>query len=117
MLRDLGFVGAHLYPHWFDEAPDAAKYYPFYAKCCELGVPIQMQVGHCSSTIRTGGCRASGAHLSDRIAMDFPDLKLVGIHIGYPYEEMISVAWKHSNVHIGLMPTPRNTGRRPHGST
>ena len=46
-VRDLGFVGAHLYPHWFDEAPDAAKYYPFYAKCCELGVPIQMQVGHC----------------------------------------------------------------------
>ena len=33
-VRDLGFVGAHLYPHWFDEAPDAAKYYPFYAKCC-----------------------------------------------------------------------------------
>ncbi len=35
--------------------------------------------------------------------MDFPDLKLIGIHIGYPwYEEMISVAWKHPNVHIGL---------------
>ena len=46
-VRDLGFVGAHLYPHWFELPPDHAKYYPFYAKCCELDVPIMMQVGHC----------------------------------------------------------------------
>ncbi len=46
-IKELGFVGAHLYPHWFEMAPDANRYYPIYAKCCELGVPIQMQVGHC----------------------------------------------------------------------
>ena len=45
-VRTLGFVGAHLYPHWFGWAPDHAKYYPYYAKCCELGIPIRMQVGH-----------------------------------------------------------------------
>ena len=103
-VRDLGFVGAHLYPHWFDEAPDAAKYYPFYAKCCELDVPIQMQVGHCL-VYNPHRRLPSVAHpiCLDRIAMDFPDLKLIGIHIGYPwYEEMISVAWKHANVYIGL---------------
>ncbi len=44
-VRELGFVGAHLYPHWFELAPDHARYYPFYAKCVELDVPIQMQVG------------------------------------------------------------------------
>tara|TARA_E500000331_G_scaffold209159_1_gene200539 strand:+ start:63 stop:935 length:873 start_codon:yes stop_codon:yes gene_type:complete len=103
-VRDLGFVGAHLYPHWFDEAPDAAKYYPFYAKCCELDVPIQMQVGHCLVYNPHRRLPSVGHPIClDRIAMDFPDLKLVGIHIGYPwYEEMISVAWKHPNVHIGL---------------
>ncbi|MFM7432047.1 MAG: amidohydrolase family protein, partial [Gammaproteobacteria bacterium] len=42
-VKHMGFIGAHLYPHWFDLPPDHAKYYPFYAKCCELGVPIQMQ--------------------------------------------------------------------------
>ena len=46
-IRELGFVGAHLYPHWFEMPPDHARYYPIYAKCAELGVPIQMQVGHC----------------------------------------------------------------------
>ncbi|HSN71875.1 MAG TPA: amidohydrolase family protein, partial [Steroidobacteraceae bacterium] len=41
-VNSLGFVGAHLYPHWFALAPDHAKYYPYYAKCCELDVPIMM---------------------------------------------------------------------------
>ena len=44
-VRNQGFIGAHLYPHWFELSPDHAKYYPFYAKCCELDIPIQMQVG------------------------------------------------------------------------
>ena len=46
-VKELGFVGAHLYPHWFGQAPDAAIYYPYYARCAELGIPIMMQVGHC----------------------------------------------------------------------
>jgi predicted TIM-barrel fold metal-dependent hydrolase len=41
-VKDYGFVGAHLYPHWFGLAPDHAKYYPYYAKCCELDIPIMM---------------------------------------------------------------------------
>ena len=44
-VRELGFVGAHLYPHWFELAPNHAKRYPFYAKCVELGAPVQIQVG------------------------------------------------------------------------
>ena len=44
-ITEMGFIGAHVYPHWFELAPDHPKYYPFYAKCVELGVPIQMQVG------------------------------------------------------------------------
>src|SRR5262245_4103473 len=41
-IREFGFVGAHLYPHWFELAPDHAAYYPFYAKCVELDVPIML---------------------------------------------------------------------------
>jgi hypothetical protein len=38
----------------------------------------------------------------DNIACDFPELVIIGIHIGFPWtEEMISVAWKHENVYIG----------------
>ncbi|MFM9886089.1 MAG: amidohydrolase family protein, partial [Burkholderiales bacterium] len=44
-VREYGFIGAHGYPHWFELAPDHARWYPFYAKCVELDVPIQLQVG------------------------------------------------------------------------
>jgi uncharacterized protein len=102
-VRELGFVGAHLYPHWFELAPDHARYYPIYAKCCELDVPIMMQVGHCLSY---GGPRtfpSVGRPITlDRVACDFPELKLIGMHIGFPWtDEMISVAYKHPNVYIG----------------
>lgn len=102
-IKELGFVGAHLYPHWFEMAPDHARYYPFYAKCCELGVPIQMQVGHCLRYSDERPLKSVGRPITlDTIACDFPDLKLVGIHIGWPWtEEMIAVSYKHRNVFIG----------------
>jgi len=102
-VKNYGFVGAHLYPHWFGLAPDHAKYYPFYAKCVELDVPIEMQVGHCLLYTPDYPLKSVGQPITlDTIACDFPELKLIGIHIGYPWtEEMISVAWKHPNVYIG----------------
>ena len=30
-VKEFGFVGAHVYPHWFELPPNNAKYYPFYA--------------------------------------------------------------------------------------
>lgn len=44
-VKEYGFIGAHGYPHWYELAPDHARWYPFYAKCVELGIPIQLQVG------------------------------------------------------------------------
>jgi predicted TIM-barrel fold metal-dependent hydrolase len=103
-VKELGFVGAHLYPHWFRLAPDAALYYPYYAKCCELDIPIMMQVGQ--NLIYQKDVRLPSVArpiLLDQVAIDFPELKLLGIHIGTPWaDEMIAMAWKHENVFIGL---------------
>jgi predicted TIM-barrel fold metal-dependent hydrolase len=102
-IKHLGFIGAHVYPHWFDLPPDHAKYYPFYAKCAELGVPIQMQVGQSMVYTKEAPMRSVGRPiLLDGIACDFPELKLIGIHVGIPWtDEMIAMAWKHENVYIG----------------
>ena len=102
-VRELGFVAAHLYPHWFELPPDHRRYYPIYSKCAELGIPIMMQVGQC---LRYGGGRTHpsvGRPITlDTVAIDFPELTIIGIHIGYPWtDEMISMAWKHENVYIG----------------
>jgi hypothetical protein len=38
----------------------------------------------------------------DGVACDFPELKLVGIHVGIPWaDEAIAMAWKHKNVYLG----------------
>jgi len=102
-VKELGFIGAHLYPHWFELAPDHAKYYPFYAKCTELDIPIQMQVGQSMVYSREHRTVSVGKpHALDPVACDFPELKLIGIHIGIPWtDEMIAMAWKHDNVYIG----------------
>jgi len=99
-VTEYGFVGAHLYPHWCGLPPDHAKYYPFYTKCAELGVPIMMQVGHNLVYSRARRLPSVGRPIClDQVAIDFPELKLIGIHIGIPWtEEMISMCWKHENV-------------------
>ena len=100
-VKEYGFVGAHLYPHWCELPPDHRKYYPYYAKCCELDIPIMMQVGHNLIYSRNRRLPSVGRPIYlDQVAIDFPDLKLIGIHIGIPWtEEMISMCWKHENVY------------------
>ena len=101
-VKELGFIGAHLYPHWFELAPNHAKYYPYYAKCIELDIPVQMQVGQSLIYAKDQPCRSVGRPIYlDDIACDLPELKLIGTHVGIPWtDEMIAMAWKHENVYI-----------------
>ena len=102
-VREYGFIGAHAYPHWFGLAPDHAKWYPFYAKCCELDVPYQLQVGQSLVYTTEQYLTSVGRPITlDAVACDLPELKLVGIHVGIPWvDEMIAMAWKHPNIYIG----------------
>jgi len=113
-VKEYGFVGAHLYPHWFGRAPDAAIYYPYYARCAELGIPIMMQVGHCLVYQKDRRLPSVGRPITlDQVAIDFPELTLIGIHLGYPWtEEMISVCTKHPNVYMaGDAYAPKHWGQ------
>jgi predicted TIM-barrel fold metal-dependent hydrolase len=79
--------------------PNAPQIYPYYAKCCELDIPIMMQVGH--NLIYSRERRLPSVArpiLLDQVGIDFPELTLIGIHIGVPWtDEMISMCWKHAN--------------------
>ena len=99
-VREYGFVAAHWYPHWFAMPPDAAQIYPYYAKCCELDIPIMMQVGQYLIYQKDRRLPSVAKPiLLDQVAIDFPELKIVGIHLGTPWvDEMISMCWKHDNV-------------------
>lgn len=98
-VDELGFKGLRVIPWLWEAPPTDRRYYPLYAACVELGVPFFTQVGH------TGPLRPSetGRPIPyiDQVALDFPELVIVGGHIGYPWtEEMIAVCRKHENVHI-----------------
>ena len=93
------FVGAHLHPYGFGIPLNDRRLYPFYAKCVELGVPVVIQVGHSAERMPSSMGRPL---LLDDVALDFPELVLVGAHTGWPWtEELIALAWKHRNVYIG----------------
>ena len=101
-VQDFGFIGAHAYPHWFELAPDHARWYPFYSKCVELDIPILLQVGQSLVYEPRRPLQSVSRPITlDPVACHFPELKLVGIHIGIPWaDEMIAMAWKHENVYI-----------------
>ena len=101
-VKEYGFIGAHAYPHWFELAPDHARWYPFYGKCVELDIPILLQVGQSLVYEPRRPLQSVVRPITlDPVACHFPELKLVGIHIGIPWaDEMIAMAWKHENVYI-----------------
>jgi predicted TIM-barrel fold metal-dependent hydrolase len=107
-VTDLGFKGLRVLPWLWEAPPTDRRYYPLYTACVELGVPFFTQVGH------TGPLRPSetGRPIPyiDQVAIDFPELVIVGGHIGYPWtEEMVAVCRKHENVYID---TSAYTSRR-----
>ena len=101
-VENMGFIGAHLYPHWFELPANHAKYYPFYTRCIDLGIPVQIQVGQSLIYSKDHRCRSVGRPIYlDDIACDLPELKLIGTHVGIPWhDEMIAMAWKHENIYI-----------------
>jgi predicted TIM-barrel fold metal-dependent hydrolase len=98
-VREHRFKGVHIHPHGFDMAPDHAYYFPFYAKCQELGVPVVISMGHTLDIMPIENGRPIRL---DRAAIYFPDLAFVLTHTGWPWvEEAIAMAWKHPNVFLG----------------
>lgn len=98
-VNELGFVGVRIVPWLWDLPPDDRRFYPLYVTCVELGVPLCTQIGH------TGPLRPSepGRPIPylERVLLDFPDLTVVGGHVGAPWiREVVSLAMKFPNFHI-----------------
>lgn len=97
-VREHGFRGAVFHPHGFGFDLSDRVYWPFYAKCAELGVPAIVLVGHAAERMPSGPGRPL---FIDDVALWFPELTIVGCS-GWPWvEEMIAMAWKHPNVYYG----------------
>src|SRR5439155_19570019 len=90
-VKVYGFKGVYIHIYGFDIPLHDSKMYPLYAKCGELDIPVSMQVGHVLEAMPSEHARPI---YFDRIASDFPDLKIIGAHTGWPWvEELISVCY------------------------
>ena len=61
-------------------------YYPVYATCAELGLPVSVNVGVPGPQVRS---RCQDPVLLEDLLIDFPDLTVVGAHMGHPYEGLL----------------------------
>ena len=97
-------VGLYIHTHSWDRRFDHPDYYPYYALCSELDVPVAMQAGV------SGGMMASecGRPVTiDRAALYFPKTRFVLSHTGWPWvTEAIAMALKRPNVFIGTASYP-----------
>jgi predicted TIM-barrel fold metal-dependent hydrolase len=97
-VRELGFKAIRVLPWLWEVPPTDRRFYPVYVACVEEGVPFCTQIGHTGPLMPSEVGRPI---YLDRVALDFPELVIVGGHIGYPWtDEAVAVATKHENVYI-----------------
>lgn len=98
-VNELGFKALRVVPWLWNRPPNDKYYFPLYVKCIELDIPFCTQVGHTGPLMPSETGRP--VPYLDEVALVFPELKIVGGHIGHPWtDEMIGLAWKHENVFI-----------------
>jgi predicted TIM-barrel fold metal-dependent hydrolase len=107
-VNDLGFKGLRIVQWLWNLPPTDRRYYPLFAECVDQDIPVCLQVGHTGPLCPSEPGRP--IPYIDEVAIEFPELKIVCGHIGYPWTlEMIAVATKHTNVFID---TSAYTARR-----
>ena len=75
--------------------------WPFYEKAQELGIALDVHTGF--SWVPPGKSKHAVPLLLDDVARDFPELKLIAFHMGYPYcDDLNMVAMGHPNVYLCL---------------
>ena len=103
-VRELGMLGFHFHPIMGHFAVNEPRFYPLWEAIAALDVPVMIDVG--TTGMGAGmpgglGARIRHAHPSaiDDIAADFPTLRIVAAHPGWPWiEEMTAVALHKGNV-------------------
>lgn len=98
VVRDLGFRGLKIHSSANSVFPnDQQKMYPIYEFCEEAGVPILFHTG----TTGLGDCdmRYSKPEFLDEVCQEFPDLKIVMAHFGWPWSDVaLAIALRNPNV-------------------
>ncbi len=100
-IDELNLKGLKLMPHLHMLNPNDPKMYPIYELAQELNIPVLFHTGtqfHAGTKIKY--CKPIDI---DDIAIDFPELRLIIAHFGYPwYEEALAVVRRNENVYFNI---------------
>ncbi|HOD27717.1 MAG TPA: amidohydrolase family protein [Syntrophales bacterium] len=97
---DLGLRGIGLRPFMFGLPPHHAQFYPLYATCVELDIPVWFHTGINYSTLTM---EVERPIYFDIVAQDFPGLKIIAGHGGWPWvPEMMAVLRRNANVYLDI---------------
>lgn len=96
-----GFRGLSLRPFMIGRPASDPAYFPCYAKCVELGVPVSIHTS--ADWTRTRLSDLGHPRHIDDVACRFPELTILMSHGGYPWVlQACLIAWKHPNVYLEL---------------
>ena len=100
-VKELGLVGAKFIPHLLEMSPNDPRMYPVLEKAQELNIPVLFHTGtHFHTGARLKYCHPEPL---DDIAIDFPELKIIAAHFGFPwFYEALAVVQKNGNVYFNI---------------
>lgn len=96
-LGDLGIKGIKLGPNYQDFDPNSPSAYNLFSRLQEDNIPVIFHQG--TSPMPDAPLIYTHPLTTDKIAMAFPDLKIILAHLGHPWQtDCLSVVRKHKNV-------------------
>lgn len=101
LAMDFGFKGIKLHCDALGLYPNDKLLYPIYEMCVEHNLVVL----HHTGTTGLGYCKIKfGRPLDlDDVAQDFPELKIICAHFGWPWmEECFAVATRNPNVYVDI---------------
>ncbi len=98
LVENAPVVMARVVPFLYDLPPNHRSYYPLYARCIDLDLPISINTG-IPGPPKPGECQHP-MHL-DRVCFDLPDLRICMAHGADPWwAEAIRLMIKYENLHL-----------------
>ncbi len=99
--EELGLRGIKLMPMYAGFSPDEKSLDPLWTYASEQKLPVLLHTG--TTFIAQAPIEHTYPRLLDRVAIRFPEVKIVLAHLGHPFEgECVAVIRKHPNLYADI---------------
>jgi len=99
--RELGLGGIKLLPMYAAFRPDDERLDPLWKYATEQRLPVLLHTG--TTFVAQAPLECTLPRHLDRVAIRFPDVKIIMAHLGHPYEpECVVTIRKHPNVYADI---------------